>query len=160
MNFLNVNELQFIQKENECLNLVYQQKEYTAVKLYYCFPLKEPNRYISVRYGEEEKELGIIENLTALSKENQRIVMASLSFRYFIPEIIKIYHHRYQRPAHHFDVETTSGRKKIMVTDIVWNIFKTPDHCIMIQDTDGNYYLLKEYLKHPDKYIKLIKNYL
>ena len=160
MNYLDINKLQFIQNEDECLNLIYDNKEYKAIKLYYCFPLKEPSKYISVRYGEDETELGVIETIASLNENNKKIVMDSLNFRYFIPEVTKIYHHSYQRPAHVFDMETTAGRKKITVIDIVWRIFKTPDGCIMVHDVDENYYLFKTYLEHPDKYIKLLKNYL
>ena len=63
MNFLDIKQLQFIQKKDESLQLNYQQKEYHSVKLFYCFPLKEPKKYISVRYGEEEQEIGIIESI-------------------------------------------------------------------------------------------------
>ncbi len=160
MEFLDPKQIQFISKKDESLQLLYQQKEYQSVKLFYCFPLKEPKKYISVRYGEEEIEIGVIESLEQLSDENQKIVQKELSFRYFMPEITKIYSHKFRHNLHVFDVLTNAGRKKITISNIIWNIFENPDKTIMLRDVDENYYLIKEYLNHPDKYIKYLYNYL
>ena len=108
MNFLDIKQLQFIQKKDESLQLNYQQKEYHSIKLFYCFPLKEPKKYI----------------------------------------------------AHVFDIQTNAGRKKITVLNIIWNIFENPDKTIMLRDSDENYYLIKDYLNHPDKHIKYLYNFL
>ena len=35
MNFLDIKQLQFIQKKDESLQLNYQQKEYHSIKLFY-----------------------------------------------------------------------------------------------------------------------------
>ena len=160
MNYLEIGQLNFIKNENQSLNLIYKNQEYKAIKLYYCFPLKEPHQYISVRYGEEETELGIIEKISMLSSHNQDIVKQELDFRYFMPEITKIYRHKYRHHVHVFDVETTAGRKKITVLNIIWNLFENPDGTILIRDSDENYYIIKDYLQHPDKEIKFLYHYL
>lgn len=160
MNFLDIKQLQFIQKKDESLQLNYQQKEYHSIKLFCCFPLKEPKKYISVRYGEEEQEIGIIESIEQLSEENRKIVQKELNFRYFMPEITKIYSHKFRHHAHVFDIQTNAGRKKITVLNIIWNIFENPDKTIMLRDSDENYYLIKDYLNHPDKHIKYLYNFL
>ncbi len=160
MNFLDTNKLKLIKTEDGRFNAIYDQKEYKAIKLYYCFPLKEPTKYISVRYQKDETELGIIETIESLDEESKKIVLNELKFRYFMPEITKIYHHKFNQQTSVFDVETTAGRKKITILNLVWNIFENPDGSIMLKDSEENYYLIKEYLNHPDKHIKFLRNYL
>ena len=77
-----------------------------------------------------------------------------------MPEITKIYHHKFNQQTSVFDVETTAGRKKITILNLVWNIFENPDGSIMLKDSEENYYLIKDYLNHPDKHIKFLRNYL
>ena len=66
-------------------------REYDRVGVYLTFPLTNPEEFISIREADEKaKEIGIIEKLSQLEKDQQEMLREQIKLRYFRPVITKV----------------------------------------------------------------------
>ena len=81
MRFLTGENAVFARTKGGFLSLKTGEKEYERVGVYLTFPLTNPEEYISIREADEKaKEIGLIQNLKDLKKEEQEIAFPILSF--------------------------------------------------------------------------------
>lgn len=159
MEYLQPEKIHFIKNEDELLQLNYAGEIYKSIRLKRCFPLKLENKYIAV-ITQDDKEIGVIRNLSDLTKNDYALADEELKERYFVPTILRIKKMKEKGHLHYFDIETDAGDKKIAVQDIIYKINQFANKTI-ITDVDGNVYAFSEsYLQSSDKYVKFIKSYI
>lgn len=146
-------EIRFLTKENATFTrtnggfvaLKFGEKEYSRVGVYLTFPLTEPEEFISIREADEKaKEIGIIEKLSQLDRDQQEMIREQVKLRYFMPTILKVldikdeYGYAYWNVATSFgacrfttrmsgDAVITLGESRLLVTDIDGNRYEIPD---------------------------------
>lgn len=122
-----------------------QNKEYDRVGIYLTFPLTNPEEFISIREADEKaKEIGMIEKLSQLDKDQQDMIREQIRLRYFMPVITKVldvkdeYGYAYWHVMTNFgacrfttqmsgDAVVTLSESRLLVTDIDSNRYEIPD---------------------------------
>ena len=145
MRFLTKENAKFTRTNGGFVALKFGEKEYSRVGVYLTFPLTEPEEYISIREADEKaKEIGIIEKLSQLEKDQQEMIREQIKLRYFMPSIIKVldikdeYGYAYWNVTTSFgacrfttrmsgDAVITLGESRLLVTDIDGNRYEIPD---------------------------------
>lgn len=145
MRFLTADNAAFSRTEGGFLSLKTEEKEYSRVGVYLTFPLTMPEEFISIREADEKaKEIGLIEKLSALSKDQQEMIREQIRLRYFMPVITKVldvkdeYGFAYWHVMTNFgvcrftthmsgDAVITLGESRLLVTDIDGNRYDIPD---------------------------------
>lgn len=120
-------------------------REFDRVGVYLTFPLTNPEEFISIRESDEKaKEIGLIEKLSQLDKEQQEMIREQIRLRYFMPIITKVldvkdeYGYAYWHVTTSFgscrfttrmggDSVITLGESRLLVTDIDGNRYEIPD---------------------------------
>jgi len=145
MNFLTSENAVFSRTDGGFLALKTGGKEYERVGVYLTFPLTSPEEYISIREADEKaKEIGLIQKLTDLKKEEQEMIREQVKLRYFMPVIRKVldvkdeYGYAYWHVVTDFgncrftthmggDAVIALGEVRYQVTDIDGNRYEIPD---------------------------------
>lgn len=142
---LNDKNATFSRTEGGFVSLKVGDREYDRVGIYLTFPLTCPEEFISVREADEKaKEIGMIEKLTDLPKEQQEMLREQIRLRYFMPVIEKVLDVKEEYGYAYWYVETgfgvcrfttqisgdavvTLGEARLLVTDIDGNRYEIPD---------------------------------
>lgn len=90
---------------------------YPRVVLRLCFPVSEERGFVSVRdaRGEEQEEIGIIEDWTKLAEEDRQAVAAELGLHYFVPEVKRVINIKEEFGFLYWTVETDRGAKEFVM---------------------------------------------
>ncbi len=140
-------ELRYLTKENAkfertpggFVRLTYKDKTYDRVGVYRTFPVTQPEEYISIREADEKaREIGVIETLSALEKDQEEMLREQLNLRYFTPEITKIFDIKTEYGYGYFHVMTTYGECRFTIHTGGGSVVSLTDTRIVITDLDGN----------------------
>ena len=160
---LNLKEAVFYRTEGGFTGLRYAGTDYRRVSLRRALPLGDPMRYISVA-DHENKEIGIIPDLSALSGEALEIVLDELGRRYYCPTVheIKSVKDKLGYVYMEFVIEWQTGRvaKTCAVKDVNKNIRMLGDDRLIIFDVDGNRYIVNSLKNLDKKSLKRLEPYL
>lgn len=141
---LDCKKLQFSTNDSGFLSLSYQGEHYDKINLTRLIPFKSIDHYISVSYEDEEKnfkEVGVIQDMNELSEKQRKIVAEYLEFKYYMPEITKVYSIKDNNRGYIFvKVDTTSGTKTLAIRDWYANFKMLSDKMLYVVDADGNKY--------------------
>lgn len=107
-------------------------------------PLSHPEAYISLA-ADEDTEIGILVNPSALAPESLEILQAELEKRYFTPTIQKIYRVKEHFGIHEWEVDTERGRVTFSVRGLNQNIKQVPPARLFVTDVRGNRYDIPDY---------------
>ena len=145
MRFLNSENAVFTRTEGGFLALKTGEKEYERVGVYLTFPLTNPDEFISIREADEKaKEIGIIQSINDLGKDEQEMIREQVRLRYFMPVIRKVmdvkdeYRYAYWHVVTDYgacrftthmggDAVVNLGEARYQVTDIDGNRYEIPD---------------------------------
>ena len=145
MRFLTGENAVFARTKGGFLSLKTGEKEYERVGVYLAFPLTNPEEYISIREADEKaKEIGLIQNLKDLKKEEQEMIREQIRLRYFLPVIRKILDVKDEYGYAYWHVQTDFGVCRFtthMGGDAVINLGEAR---YQITDIDGNRYELPD----------------
>ena len=109
------------------------------------FPFTDADKYISIREGDERaKEIGIIEDLSAMSEETQKILKEQLAINYFTPVIKKIYSIKDEYGYAYFHVLTDKGECKFAINMASNAVTKLSDDRLIISDLDENRFEIRD----------------
>lgn len=151
LRIIDVNKLTLIRRDSGYLHAEYEGKSYEEVSLTRLQPFYCLDTYISVSFRNDEEEwieIGVIKDLKEMSSEQRQLCESYLNFRYYIPEITKVYSIRDNRMGYLFvDAETTAGRKKIAVNDWWTNFRLNTSGILTVTDSDGNKYQIPDLTK-------------
>ena len=82
------------------------------------FPIRSPDRFISLHYttlDDKDLEIGVIENLAVFPEKAQELVRRSLTSHYHEQIISRVYRIRTKYGLLFFDVETAEGPKSFIM---------------------------------------------
>ena len=87
-----------------------EAREYARVGVYLTFPLTNPEEFISIREADEKaREIGMIEKLSQLEKDQQEMLREQIKLRYFSPIITKVLDVKDEYGYAYWNVVTTFG---------------------------------------------------
>lgn len=114
-----------------------EEKDYPRVLLVRAFPFDLGDRSLSVT-DEEEKEIGMIEDLSLFDEETATLLRQELDRRYYTPKILEIYEMKERFGFAYFRVRTDRGDAAFTVRDIFRNLFSIGEGRLIITDVDGS----------------------
>ncbi len=133
-------------------------EEHPAVMAVMGFPLTNPDQFISIigmKDGKKDKEIGIIEDTKKLDSKSRKILKGELKRAYFMPQITKINRLKEDHGMMKFDVDTDKGQREFE-TRYKEDIRKLKGGHVVIKDSDGNRYEIKDYRRLDQKSVILI----
>ncbi len=149
-------EMRFLTKDNAAFHrtdggfvaLEFGDRKYDRVGIYLTFPLTEPEEYISVREADEKaKEIGIIEKLSQLEKDQQDMIREQIRLRYFMPVITKVLDIRDEYGYAYWNVTTNFGACRFTTRMSGDAVLLLGDARMMVTDIDGNRYEIPDFYR-------------
>jgi hypothetical protein len=121
------------------------QKPVTVMR---AFPITGRERFIILK-DKEEKEIGIILDLSDLDPESRAALAAELERIYFTPKITFVHHIEEQFHIPKWEVETDRGPRVFEIRSGRHNhdVRNLGSGRILIRDADGNQYEIPDYRK-------------
>ncbi len=108
----------------------------------------------------DKEEIGIIEKLSSLPADQQKLLNDYLSYKYFIPQIQKVDKVEEKLGYVYMDIHTLMGDKTICIADASTNVRQIKEDYITIIDVQGNRYCLKGLEGLEKKTRRIIELYL
>jgi len=137
--FLDPRKLRFF-KHGATLRLILQEDRcHLKVSVLRAFPLSEPDRFFTVRDA-ENKEIGMIVDLAALSDDNRKLVHEDLTRRYLIPAVTRILSAKERFGTVDWEMDTDRGLCKLTTRNLRENVQRPAPARIIVSDVDGNRY--------------------
>lgn len=156
---LDLSKLEFFRSKNGFLGLKYNGTDYKRIILSRTMPYTDPESYICVA-DTDMKEIGILDNVSSLTKDQAAMVRDELEKRYFNPIITEVESAKMKMGYVYFDVVLTTGKKVFTVKDFSRNIRQLDSNRLVITDVDGNRYLIENYEALDTKSKKRLEPYL
>ena len=148
MRFLTGENARFSRTEGGFVALKFGDKEYSRVGVYLTFPLTEPEEYISIREADEKaKEIGIIEKLSDLDKDQQEMIREQIKLRYFMPTIVKVLDIKDEYGYAYWNVTTGFGACRFTTRMSGDAVILLSESRLMVTDIDGNRYEIPDFYK-------------
>ena len=114
--------------------------------VYLTFPLTNPEEFISIREADEKaKEIGMIEKLSQLPKEQQEMLREQIKLRYFMPAITKVMDVRDEYGHAYWNVMTTFGACRFTTQMSGDAVIHLSDSRLLVTDIDGNRYEIPDF---------------
>ena len=121
-------------------------REYDRVGVYLTFPLTNPEEFISIREADEKaKEIGIIEKLSQLEKDQQEMLREQIKLRYFRPVITKVLDVKDEYGYAYWNVVTTFGACRFTTQMSGDAVIHLSDSRLLVTDIDGNRYEIPDF---------------
>lgn len=135
---------------------------FERVEIIRSFPITNPDDYLAVRNASagRREEIGLISSIHLFDADTVALLNAELDRRYFIPEIIKLYSMKEKYGYHYTEALTSAGRIKFVMNNPSNNIRTLEDGRILITDTDGNCFCLRDPKKLDKASYRIIEIYL
>ena len=138
---------------------------FERIVIFRCFPITNPNEFLSVREADSKKmgrgkEIGMIRFMSDFPKEQQDLFTEELDRRYFSPEIIKIKSVKDKFGYMYWEAETDAGNMNFILTNPFSNIRSLEDGRVFIHDMDGNSFHVKDPQKLDSNSLKKIEIYI
>jgi len=156
---LDLSKLEIFRSKNGFLGLKYNGTEYKRIILSRTMPYTDPESYICVA-DTDMKEIGILDKVSSLTKDQAAMVRDELEKRYFNPIITEVESAKMKMGYVYFDVVLTTGKKVFTVKDFSRNIRQLDSNRLVITDVDGNRYLIENYEALDTKSKKRLEPYL
>ncbi len=148
MHFLTKENAIFARTEGGFLSLKTEEKEYSRVGVYLTFPLTMPEEFISIREVDgKAKEIGLIEKLSTLSKEQQEMIREQIRLRYFMPVITKVLDIKDEYGFAYWHVMTTYGVCRFTTHMSGEAVVTLGESRLLVTDIDGNRYEIPDFYK-------------
>lgn len=137
------------------VSLDYAGKHYARVAVHRCFPHSEPEKYISIREPDGDgREIGLIEDLTALPREMREMLEEQMNLRYFAPKILKVHDIKSEYGYSYWDVTTDRGRCRFTAHMGGGSVYSIGKERYLVNDLDGNRFEIPDLYKLSAKEIK------
>lgn len=162
-------ELRLLTKENARFTrtsggfaaLDFNGTHYDRIYVYCTFPLTDMEQYISIREANDKaKEIGIIEKLIDLDKEQADILKEQLAMRYYMPKIQKLLDIKDEYGYAYFEVLTDFGSCRFTIHMNSGSVVPITETRIIITDLDGNRYEIPDIRKLTSSELKKLDLFL
>ena len=130
--------VKFTKTEGGFLSLKSDGKEYARVKVLRLFPFTD-------------REIGVIEELSAMSKETQDLIHEQLALYYFTPQITKIFSIKDEYGYAYFHVMTDAGECKFAINMGASAVVRLSETRLLITDLDENRFEIRDVTKLTQK---------
>ena len=127
------------------------------------FPVRLPDRFISLHYtdtAEKEREIGVIDDLTAFSEEQQALVRRSLSMQYHEQRVRRILEIRTEFGLLFFRIETQRGEEEFVMP---WRGDRAEDfgeNGKVLLDAHDNRYIIPDLTALPQGDLQRLRNFI
>lgn len=140
-------------------------EEFERVIAVRCFPVTNPNEFISIREADSKKkgrgkEIGMIRRMAEMPADAQAVINEELERRYFTPELLKITGMKEKFGYSYWDVETSAGKVTFVLNNPFSNIRVLEDQSVFINDIDGNCFKISDVTKLDAQSLRRIEIYL
>jgi hypothetical protein len=157
---MDLEKTEFYNTEGGFTGLKYGGADYKHITLRRVSPIYRPMEYVSVA-DHENKEIGIIRSVEALSDSQRAIVIRELDNRYYSPEIIEVVSVRDKLGYVYIEMKLKNkngneSSKSCAVKDVNRNIRMLGDSSLIIFDVDGNRYVIPELGRLDKKSVKML----
>ena len=120
--------------------------EYKRIGVYLTFPLTNPDEFISIREADEKaKEIGIIEKLSLLDKDQQAMLKEQIRLRYFMPTIKKVIDVKDEYGYAYWNVVTDFGACRFTTQMGGSTVVNLSGDRYLVTDIDGNRYEIPDF---------------
>ncbi|MCI9335928.1 MAG: DUF1854 domain-containing protein [Lachnospiraceae bacterium] len=120
--------------------------EYARVGVYLTFPLTNPEEFISIREADEKaREIGIVEKLSQLDKDQQEMLREQIKLRYFRPVITKVLDVKDEYGYAYWNVVTSFGACRFTTQMSGDAVIHLSDSRLLVTDIDGNRYEIPDF---------------
>lgn len=136
-------------RQGDTLSLTWQgdsgeeARHYSRVVLRSCFPVSFESGYLSVRdaLDEDQSEIGILVDWTALDEADRAAVATELGLHYFVPRIRRVFKIKEELGFLYWTVETDKGSKEFVMRNSVINYAREvgPGHWLLIDVNQARY---------------------
>lgn len=161
--FLATEEAEFFRAPGGFTGLTYRGQTYPRISLRRALPIGQPSGYISVA-DKENKEIGILRDITELSSPQLAVVEAELSRRYYCPRIFEIRSVKDKMGYVYMELiigdDAEKYEKNCAVSDVNRNIRMIDDNRLLIFDVDGNRYIVGDLSALDKKSLKRLEPYM
>lgn len=148
MHFLTGDNALFYRTDGGFVGLKTKEKEYARVGVYLTFPLTNPEEFISIRESDEKaKEIGIVEKISNLPKDQQEMLREQIKLRYFMPVITKVLDIKDEYGFAYWNVITTFGACRFTTQVSRDAVINLTDSRLMVTDIDGNRYEIPDFYR-------------
>ncbi len=121
-------------------------RKYDRVGVYLTFPLTNPEEFISIREADEKaKEIGIIEKLSDIEKDQQEMLREQIKLRYFRPIITKVLDVKDEYGYAYWNVVTSFGACRFTTQMSGDAVIHLSDSRLLVTDIDGNRYEIPDF---------------
>lgn len=132
-----------------------ETKTYARVAVHRCFPHSDPDHYISIREPEGDgREIGLIEDLNALSEDTRDMLREQMALRYFSPKITRVHSIKEEYGYSYWDVETDRGACRFTVRMGGGSVYPIGANRYLVTDLDGNRFEIPDLYKLTPREIK------
>lgn len=159
LEFLNPDECRFFRNDNGFLLLSLNGENKGRVKLTRSYPFSKPTEYICVT-DLEDKEIGILRDISSLDKVSEELASNELATRYFCPTITEIKSIKEKMGHFYFETKIGDKAKNFTVKNITRNIRFADEDTLLIFDMDGNRFIMPEFSKTDVKSKRILEPYL
>ncbi len=133
---------------------------FERVFLHRAFPYELPEQYISVQ-GEENREIGIIYNISDFNEATAALLRRELMRKYYCPEIVSIKSVKERYGFSYWKAKDKDGKDiSFTMKDTFKNIKHIGKDEIVLIDADGNRYAIKDVSSLSAKSYRRIELYL
>ncbi len=165
INYLAPEKCEFYETEGGLLGLRMDGEDLGRIALVRMFPLRNPDKFISVRRelrerNDARREYGVIADLGAFSGEQRALIDEELKRRYFVPDILSVKNVKEEYGHTYWTVETTAGERSFTVFDMNSNLLNLGGGRALIIDVDGNRYCFPDVSKIGEKALRLVEIWL
>ena len=155
LTILDCQKLSISKEKSGYLTVEYDGRTYRKVNPTRLTPFYSKTTYISLSYENDEKafrEIGIIRDMKELTDEQYRLLDDYLEYKYYMPEITKVYNIKdNMRGSIFVKADTTSGSKTICIRDWYQNFRMLSYDYLYVCDADGNKYFCPDIHKLDKK---------
>lgn len=148
MRFLTRENAVFSRTPGGFISLKTGDRQYDRVGVYLTFPLTNPEEFISIREADEKaKEIGMIEKLSGLKKDQQEMIREQIRLRYFMPVITKVMDIREEYGYAYWHVATSFGACRFTTQISGDVVIHLSDSRLLVTDIDGNRYEIPDFYR-------------
>lgn len=161
LTILDCSKLHFYKDTANFISLDYNGESFFNVRLTRLIPFFSKTEYISVAYDNADNEfceIGVIKDMSELSEEQYKLIDEYLEYKYYMPEIEKVYSIKDNSRGFIFvDMKTSSGRKTVCIRDWYSNFRMLSEKLLYAVDVDGNKYFCPDIEKLDRKSLQILE---
>jgi hypothetical protein len=164
LTLLDCGKIGLTKEKSGFLTLSYDGKVYHRVNPTRLQPFYSKTTFISLSYetaDKEFREIGVIRDMQKLPDEVYKTLSEYLEYKYYMPQVLKIYGIRdNMRGSIFVKADTTSGEKTICIRDWYQNFKLIGEKYLYVNDADGNKYFCPDIYRLDKKSLSVLEMFV